>query len=123
MPTHHFAIAMIAEEHDKALVKSLLTSFGDRGDNQWSYTENEAEADVVVVDLELFAQRLPLKNAKFGSVMVCYAPSMPPSPPSPFLLTKPVRGREFVKLLERLEDVFKADDEDEFAQTQRRIVL
>ncbi|HEX5362186.1 MAG TPA: hypothetical protein VFW49_14045 [Fluviicoccus sp.] len=123
MPTHNFAIAMIAEEHQKALLKSLLVSFGDRGDNQWRFTENEADADVVVVDLELYAQRLPLKNAKFGSVVVSYAAQMPASPPSPFLMTKPVRGREFVKLLERLEDVFKADDEDEFAQTQRRIVL
>jgi hypothetical protein len=123
MPTHNFAIAMIAEEHHKALVKSLLVTFGDRGDNQWTFTENEAEADVVMVDLELYAQRLPLKNAKFGSIVVSYAPQMPPSPPSPFLMVKPVRGREFVKLLERLEDVFKADEEDEFAQTQRRIVL
>ncbi|MDO8330897.1 MAG: hypothetical protein Q7T36_10565 [Fluviicoccus sp.] len=123
MPTHNFAIAMIAEEHDKALVKSLLVTFGDRGDNQWTYTESEADADVVVVDLELFAQRLPLKGAKFGSIVVSYAAKMPASPPSPFLMTKPVRGREFVKLLERLEDVFKADEEDEFAQTQRRIVL
>ena len=41
----------------------------------------------------------------------------------PFMISKPVRGRDFVKLLERLEDILKADDEDEFAKTQRRIVF
>ncbi len=123
MPTHIFSVAMITEEHDKALVKSLLTSFGDRGDNQWRYIENPAEAEVVIVDFDLYAQRLPLKEAKFGSVVVTYSTEKPSSPPTPFMLSKPVRGREFVKLMERLEDVFKADDEDEFAQTQRRIVL
>ena len=39
------------------------------------------------------------------------------------MIAKPVRGRDFVKLLERLEDILKADDEDEFAKTQRRIVF
>lgn len=122
MPSQ-FSIHMISEDHDQALVKSLLATFGDRGDNQWSYTDQLAEADVVIVDLDLYAQRLPIRNAKFGSVVVIYVAQMPANPPSPFMLGKPVRGREFVKLLERLEDIFKASDDNEFAETQRRIVL
>ncbi len=119
----NYMIAVLAEEHDKALMKSLLATFGDRGDNQWSYTEEMASADVVVVDFESHAQNLPLRGAKHGHIVVAYSQQTPSNPPTPFMLAKPVRGRDFVKLLERMEDVLTAHDDDEFAKTQRRIVF
>ena len=119
----NYMIAILAEEHDKALIKSLLKTFGDRGDNQWSYTEELANADVVIVDFELHAQKLPLRGSKHGHIVVAYSQKAPSNPPTPFMLAKPVRGRDFVKLLERMEDVLTAHDDDEFAKTQRRIVF
>jgi hypothetical protein len=119
----NYIIAVLAEEHDKALMKSLLATFGDRGDNQWSYSEDLASADVAVVDFETHAQKLPLRGAKHGHIVVAYSQSAPSNPPTPFMLAKPVRGRDFVKLLERMEDVLTSHDEDEFAKTQRRIVF
>lgn len=119
----NYIIAVLAEEHDKALMKSLLVTFGDRGDNQWAYSEELASADVVIVDFELHAQKLPLRGSKQGHVVVAYSQKAPSNPPTPFMLAKPVRGRDFVKLLERMEDVLTAHDEDEFAKTQRRIVF
>ena len=121
--TSNYVISVIAEEHDKALIKSLLASFGDRGDNQWSYREHSPDSDVIVVDFELHAQKLPLQGAKAGHIVVAYSQQTPTNSPTPFMIPKPVRGRDFVKLLERLEDVLKADDEDEFAKTQRRTVF
>ncbi|HMY27682.1 MAG TPA: hypothetical protein PLF28_06735 [Agitococcus sp.] len=119
----NYIIAILAEEHDKALIKSLLATFGDRGDNQWAFTEDMSNADVVVVDFESHAQKLPLRGAKHGHIVVAYSQQAPSNPPTPFMLPKPVRGRDFVKLLERMEDVLTAHDEDEFAKTQRRIVF
>ena len=119
----NYVISVIAEEQNKALIKSLLASFGDRGDNKWTYQETSENSDVVIVDFELYAQKLPLKEAKAGHVVVAYTTQIPANPPTPFMLPKPLRGRDFVKLLERLEDVLKADDEDEFAKTHRRIVF
>jgi len=119
----NYIISVIAEEHHKALIKSLLASFGDRGDNQWSYGEDISVADVVIVDFELFAQQLPLRGAKHGHIVVAYSQQTPNNPPTPFMLAKPIRGRDFVKLLERMEDVLTAHDDDEFAKTQRRIVF
>lgn len=121
--TSHYNISVLAAEHDKALIKSLLATFGDRGDNQWSYKETATDADVVIVDFESHAQKLPLRDAKAGHLVVACAPQIPANAPTPFMLPKPIRGRDFVKLLERLEDVLKADDEDEFAKTHRRIVF
>ena len=119
----NYVISVIAEEQNKALIKSLLASFGDRGDNKWTYQETVENSDVVIVDFELYAQKLPLKEAKAGHVVVAYTTQIPANSPTPFMLPKPLRGRDFVKLLERLEDILKADDEDEFAKTHRRIVF
>jgi hypothetical protein len=119
----NYIISVIAEEHDKALIKSLLSAFGDRGDNQWSYQEHSPASDVIIVDFELHAQQLPLRGAKAGHIVVAYSQQTPANSPTPFMIAKPVRGRDFVKLLERLEDVLSATDEDEFAKTQRRIVF
>ena len=119
----NYMIAILAEEHDKALIKSLLKTFGDRGDNQWAFTEEMSNADVAIVDFESHAQKLPLRGAKHGHIVVAYSQQAPSNPPTPFMLPKPVRGRDFVKLLERMEDVLTAHDEDEFAKTQRRIVF
>lgn len=121
--TSHYVISVLAEEHDRALIKSLLASFGDRGDNQWTYKDTITDADVVIVDFEAHAQKLPLRDAKAGHVVVAYSSKTPTNSPTPFMLAKPLRGRDFVKLLERLEDVLKANDEDEFAKTHRRIVF
>lgn len=121
--TCQYVISVIAEEHDKALIKSLLATFGDRGDNQWSYKDSVGDSDVVIVDFELYAQKMPLRDAKPGHVVVAYSPQTPANAPTPFMLSKPIRGRDFVKLLERLEDVLKAHDEDEFAKTHKRIVF
>ncbi|HQV21815.1 MAG TPA: hypothetical protein PLJ88_01835 [Agitococcus sp.] len=119
----NYIISVIAEEHDKALIKSLLNTFGDRGDNQWRYQEHGSDSDVIIVDFELHAQKLPLAGAKAGHIVVAYSQKAPANSPTPFMLAKPVRGRDFVKLLERLEDVLTAHEEDEFAKTQRRIVF
>jgi len=119
----NYIISVIAEEHHKSLIKSLLASFGDRGDNQWTYGEDIAVSDVVIVDFELYAQQLPLRGAKHGHIVVAYSQQTPANSPTPFMLAKPIRGRDFVKLLERMEDVLTAHDEDEFAKTQRRIVF
>jgi hypothetical protein len=121
--TCHYVISVLAEEQDKALVKSLLAAFGDRGDNKWTYQDTTANTDVIIVDFESHAQKLPLPDAKAGHVVVAYTSKMSANSPTPFMLPKPLRGRDFVKLLERLEDVLKADDEDEFAKTHRRIVF
>ncbi|MBP9216940.1 MAG: hypothetical protein KBF23_07200 [Agitococcus sp.] len=121
--TSHYVLSVIADEQDKLLFKSLLATFGDRGDNQWTYQEHSPASDVIVVDFELHAQKLPLRDAKAGHVVVAYSTQTPANSPTPFMISKPVRGRDFVKLLERLEDILKADDEHEFAKTQRRIVF
>ena len=121
--TCQYIISVIAEEHDKALIKSLLATFGDRGDNQWSYKEGAAESDVVIVDFDLYAQKMPLRDAKPGHIVVACSSQTSSSTQTPFMLSKPIRGRDFVKLLERLEDMLKVHDEDEFAKTHKRIVF
>ena len=47
----NYVISVIAEEQNKALIKSLLASFGDRGDNKWTYQETSENSDVVLLIL------------------------------------------------------------------------
>lgn len=85
------------DDHDTALIKSLIAIVGKSHDVEWIYSDT-ADADVVIVDTDAGGPVTSLSPHKPRAV-VAYATPDKTLIPNTFALTKPARARELMEVL------------------------
>lgn len=97
-------------ERERSLLKSLLASFGQRPRCFWQHIE-EGIADVAVVSVDNPSLAVICQAQKLAKVVVFYARSgdFTRLEDQPFKLDKSARARDFLGMLERLEDYFEQE--------------
>lgn len=89
------------DEHDIALIKSLVGIVSKGSKTEWVYSE-DANADVVIVDADGPGFRSKL-TGHTPKAIVAYADPDRTLIPNTFALTKPARARELMEVLEGIQ--------------------
>ncbi|RZU36879.1 hypothetical protein EV700_3092 [Fluviicoccus keumensis] len=97
-------------ERERALLKSLLNTFGKRPHVTWQYSE-EGFADVVVLSVDNPSLEVIEQAQKQGHLVVFYVNDSDSSKlgDQPFKLSKQARARHFLELIEQMEGWFGDD--------------
>ena len=109
-------------ERERALLNSLINTFGKRPHTLWQSID-EGVADVVVMSLSNPSLEQIRQAQKLAKVVVFFVSEEDSRQLSgqPFLLNKQSRARDFLALIERLEGWF-GDEETEAAEAVVRPV-
>jgi hypothetical protein len=90
--------------HDQLVMKSILGIIGQRACGNWSYVEGNS--DVVVVDTDKkYPDIATLKNNNNCQVVVSYSETSRYIPQMNFSLSKPIRAKDLLVLLNEIEKV------------------
>lgn len=84
-------------EHDVALIKSLIGIVGRSNGVEWVYCE-DANADVLIVDMDERSGQAAMK-ASTPKALVAYASADKTLIPNTFALMKPARARDLMEVL------------------------
>lgn len=97
-------------ERERALLKSLLNTFGKRPHVTWQYSE-EGFADVVVLSVDNPSLEVIEQAQKLGQLVVFYVNDSDSAKlgDQPFKLSKQARARHFLELIEQMEGWFGDD--------------
>lgn len=91
--------------HDQLVMKSILGILSQRACRNWSYAEDNADAEVVVVDVD---KELPnftsLRAANHCRVFVSYGETSRYTPEINYSLPKPIRAKDLLVLLTDIEN-------------------
>jgi uncharacterized Rossmann fold enzyme len=87
-------------EHDVALIKSLVAIIGRGTAIKWVY-HDESDADVVIVDMDERAN-MKVTHKRKPRALVAYASPDRTLIPNTYALTKPARARELMQLLDSI---------------------
>ena len=111
MHTTRTVLVLSDIERERNLLKSLLNTFGRRPATHWQYIE-EGIADVVVLSVDNPSLQLLQQAEKLAKVVVFYVNEADQQrlANKPYVLNKLTRGRDFLQVLEQLEDFFEAVD-------------
>lgn len=85
------------DEHDIALIKSLIGIVGKSQNVEWIYSDT-ADADVVIIDTDASGS-VSGQSVRKAKVVVAYATPDKTLIPNTFALTKPARARELMQVL------------------------
>lgn len=89
-------------QHEQALLKSVLVSFGRREFHRWQYVAG-AGADVVIGPVGIAGDAVMEQARALGKILVHYGDGAEHAGVGSLMLPKPVHARELIALLVRLE--------------------
>lgn len=92
--------------HDVLVIKSLLGIVGHRASTNWAPVEDGMRADVIILDVDnAFPNVVALKKDTGCKLVVSYSVTNQKIPNIDFQLSKPVRARDLLALLNDLENM------------------
>jgi len=87
---------------DKALLKSILATFGHQRDVDWVY-QPEGVVDVIILDSDECSAQDILDAHQMTDEIVYYTQDASIANKKHFMLAKPAQARHFVRLLEQVQ--------------------
>lgn len=104
MPDKHTIRLVSNNTHDQLVMKSLMGIIGQRACRNWSYAEDNSDADVVIVDVDKeYPDIATLQKNNRCQTIVSFSQTSRYVPRMSFSLSKPLRAKDLLALLGAIE--------------------
>lgn len=106
MLNRHTIRLVSTNTHDQLVMKSLLSIIGQRACKNWSYAEDNVDADVIVVDVDNeYPDIATLQRNNRCHTIVSFSEKSRYVPQMSFSLSKPLRAKDVLVLLGDIERI------------------
>lgn len=104
MPNKYTLRLVSSNTHDQLVMKSLMGIIGQRACRNWSYAEDNSNADVVIVDVDKeYPDITTLQKINHCHTIVSFSEAARYVPRMSFSLSKPLRAKDVIVLLSDIE--------------------
>lgn len=118
MPDKHTIRLVSNNTHDQLVMKSLMGIIGQRACRNWSYAEDNSDADVVIVDVDKeYPDITTLQKINHCHTIVSFSEAARYVPRMSFSLSKPLRAKDVIVLLSDIERTLDAPTALNFASS------
>lgn len=118
MPNKYTLRLVSSNTHDQLVMKSLMGIIGQRACRNWSYAEDNSDADVVIVDVDKeYPDVAILQKINHCHTIVSFSEAARYVPRMSFSLSKPLRAKDVLVLLSDIERTLDAPTALNFASS------
>lgn len=118
MPKKYTLRLVSSNTHDQLVMKSLMGIIGQRACKNWSYAEDNSDADVVIVDVDKeYPDITTLQKINHCHTIVSFSKAARYVPRMSFSLSKPLRAKDVLGLLSDIERTLDAPTALNFASS------